>query len=394
MKSLRFGIAGLGNMGGIHARSILDGKIPRAILAAVADPLADLTPYAPAKPFASTQEMVRSGEIDAILIATPHFAHTPLGIDALGQGLHVLVEKPISVHKADAQRLIAAHNNPNQVFAAMFNQRTDPHYTKIRELIQSGELGEIRRVTWLITNWFRSEAYYNSGGWRATWSGEGGGVLLNQCPHNLDLLQWLFGMPSKVRAHCLFGRYHNIEVEDDVTAFLEYPNGATGSFITSTGEAPGTNRLEIAAERGRVVLEDGKLHWKRNEEPTGEYLRTTQERYAGPPTWDIDLPVSNHGEQHNGIMKNFVEAVLDKSPLIAPAEQGIHSVELANAMLMSAFLEKTIEIPLDASAYEALLREKIAHSKGSEKLARIPKSISATNKSGGSLSVHPSYINP
>jgi len=391
MNSIRFGIAGLGNMGSIHARSLMQGNIPRAILAAVADPVADLCAYTGAKPFTSTEAMIRSGEIDAILIATPHYAHTTIGIDALEQGLHVLVEKPISVHKADAQRLIAAHKNPAQVFAAMFNQRTDPHYTKIRELIQNGELGEIRRVTWLITNWFRTYAYYNSGGWRATWSGEGGGVLLNQCPHNLDLFQWLFGMPVKVRSHCKFGAYHDIEVEDDVTAFFEYANGATASFITSTGEAPGTNRLEIAAERGRVILEDGKIQWKRNEVPMSEFSRTTELRYEGPKTWDIEIPVHGSGEQHNGILKNFVEAVLDKKPLIAPAKEGIHSVELANSMLMSAFLDKTIEIPLDAAAYEKLLMEKIATSKGNEKLARIPKSTPATNEFGGSFNVHPSY---
>jgi len=316
MKSIRFGIAGLGNMGSIHARSLLDGRIPRATLAAVADPFADLTPHAPAKPFTCTEEMIRSGEIDAILIATPHYAHTTIGIDALEQGLHVLTEKPISVHKADAQRLIAAHKNPEQVFAAMFNQRTDPHYIKIRDLIRSGELGDIHRVTWLITNWFRSEAYYNSGGWRATWSGEGGGVLLNQCPHNLDLFQWLFGMPSKVRAHCMFGRYHNIEVEDDVTAFLEYPNGSTGSFITSTGEAPGTNRLEIAAERGRVVLEDGKLHWKRNEEALSAYSHTTdtQVRTRGILTFRSRIAASSTTESSKILWK----LSSTKSPLSPP----------------------------------------------------------------------------
>jgi len=391
MKSIRFGIAGLGNMGSIHARSLLNGNIPRATLTAVADPVADLRPFAGAKPFTSTEAMIRSGEIDAILIATPHYAHTTLGIDALEQGLHLLVEKPISVHKADAQRLIAAHKNSKQVFAAMFNQRTDPHYTKIRELIQSGELGEIRRVTWLITSWFRTNAYYNSGGWRATWSGEGGGVLLNQCPHNLDLFQWLFGMPVKVRAHCKFGAYHDIEVVDDVTAFFQYANGATANFITSTGEAPGSNRLEIAAERGRVVLEDGKILWKRNEMPMTEFSRTTDLRYEGPATWDIEIPVKSSGEQHNGILKNFVEAVLDGKPLIAPAKEGLHSVELANSMLMSAFLDQAIDIPLDAAAYEGLLKEKIATSKGNEKLAQIPVSIPATNEFGGSFNVHPSY---
>jgi len=392
MNSLRIGIAGLGNMGRVHAHSILDGKIPRMTLTAVADPAADLSVFAPAaKLFTSTEAMIRSGEIDAILIATPHYSHTTLGIDALEQGLHVLVEKPISVHKADAERLIAAHKNPRQVFAAMFNQRTDPHYAKVRELIGGGELGEIRRITWLITNWFRSDAYYNSGGWRATWSGEGGGVLINQCPHHLDLFQWMFGMPARVRARCFFGRFHDIEVEDDVTAMMEFPNGATCVFITSTGEAPGTNRLEIAADRGRLVLEEGRMEWRRNETPTPAFSRISESGYQTPPTWTVEVPVSGHGDQHNGILRNFAEAVLDGKPLIAPAAEGLRSVELANAMLMSEFLSQTIELPLDAQAYERLLQEKIAGSKGGEKLARIPAASPLAKDFGDSFTMHPSY---
>ncbi len=391
MDLVRIGIAGLGNMGSIHAHSIMAGRVPRARLAAVADPVADLTPYAPARPFTSTEAMVRSGEIDALLVVTPHFSHTTLGIDALGQGLHVLVEKPISVHKADAERLIAAHTNSGQVFAAMFNQRTDPHYQQLREWITSGELGEIQRVTWIITNWYRTEAYYNSGGWRATWSGEGGGVLLNQCPHNIDLWQWLFGMPAKVRAHCQLGRFHDIEVEDNVTAYFEYPNGATGTFITSTGEAPGTNRLEIAAERGRVVLDGRNLTWERNEIPATEFSRTTHTRYSTPPLWHISVPDRGIGEQHVGVLKNFVAAILDGAPLIAPAAEGLRSVELANAMLMSSFLDKTIDLPMDGAAFEPLLAEKIAQSKGSEKLARIRVSTPAVSEGGGSYTIHPSY---
>lgn len=391
MNSLRIGIAGLGNMGRVHAHSILAGKIPRMQLTAVSDPAADLSTFAPAaKLFTSTEEMIRSGEIDAILIATPHFAHTLLGIDALEHGLHVLVEKPISVHKADAERLIAAHKNHKQVFAAMFNQRTDPHYAKVRELITSGELGEIRRITWLITNWFRSDAYYNSSGWRATWSGEGGGVLLNQCPHHLDLFQWMFGMPSRLRARCFFGRFHDIEVEDDVTAMMEFPNGATCVFVTSTGEAPGTNRLEISADRGRLVLEEGRMEWRRNEVPTPEFSRTSDSGYLTPPTWNAEIPISGHGEQHNGILRNFTEAVLDGIPLIAPAAEGLRSVELANAMLMSEFLNQTIELPLDAHHYEQLLQQKIATSKGGEKLARIPASP-VLSKDFSSFTSHPSY---
>jgi len=372
MNTVRLGIIGLGNMGSAHARSLLEGKVPRIKLAAVCDTEADLSRFAAeAKIFTSSEALIRSGEVDAVLVATPHYSHTTIGIDALQNGLHLLSEKPISVHKADAQRLIAAHTNPKQVFAAMFNQRTDPHYTKLRELIQSGELGAIRRVNWIITNWFRTQAYYNSGGWRATWEGEGGGVLLNQCPHNLDLFQWLFGMPVRVRATCKIGRYHEIEVEDDVTAVLDYDDGKSAVFITSTGEAPGTNRLEVTTERGRIVVEDGQVRWTRNETPMTEFSHTTTGGFSTPPIWNIEIPVSGTGEQHIGIMKNFAEAILDGKPLIAPAAEGIHSVELANAMLMSSFLDKTVKLPLDAATYEGLLKEKIAGSKFQKKAPAV-----------------------
>ena len=235
MKSVRLGIIGLGTMGSGHADNVISGKVSRCEITAVCDPAPEKFARFPnAKGFTRSDELVRSGAADAVLIATPHFDHTTIGIDALQHSLHVLVEKPISVHKADAERLIAAHQGPKQIFAAMFNQRTDPYYRKVRELIQNGELGQVRRVNWIITNWFRTEAYYKLAAWRATWAGEGGGVLLNQCPHNLDLFQWLFGMPKRVRGFCRFGRFHRIEVEDNVTAFLEWTNGATGVFVGST----------------------------------------------------------------------------------------------------------------------------------------------------------------
>ncbi len=372
MTKVRIGIVGLGNMGFSHAQQILAGKINRLELAAVADVNPSKLARVPqVKGFKTVAEMMASGLIDAILVATPHYDHTTIGIAALKAGLHVMVEKPISVHRADCERLIAAHRGREgkQVFAAMFNQRTDRFYRKIRDLIQSDELGEIRRVNWIITDWFRTHAYYASGGWRATWAGEGGGVLLNQCPHNLDLFQWLFGMPVKLSARCSFGRYHDIEVEDDVTATMEFANGATGVFITSTGEAPGTNRLEIAAERGKLVYENSQLRYTRNEVPMSEFSRATRESFARPPTWDVSIPAAGHGGQHNEVLQNFTDAILDGTPLIAPAPEGIHSVELANAMLLSAWTAKPVSLPIDGRKYERLLKAKIAGSvrKGKKK---------------------------
>ena len=364
MDRVRLGIIGLGNIGRVHARYLLEGKVRRCQLTAVADVQPErLAPFADLKTFTHSEDLVRSGAVDAVLIATPHYSHTTIGIDALQQGLHVLVEKPISVHKADAERLIAAHTNKEQVFAAMFMQRTAPHYREIKRLISEGELGEIRRTNWIITDWFRTEVYYASGGWRATWKGEGGGVLLNQCPHNLDLFQWLCGMPKRVRAFAGLGKCHNIEVEDEVTAYLEYSSGATGVFVASTGEAPGTNRLEIAGDRGKLVLEEGAITFWRTEVPVSRFLKDCPESFAKPEVSKVEIPVEGEGGQHAAITQNFVDAILDGAPLIAPAEEGIRSVELANAMLYSHFTGQTVELPLDAVAYERLLQELIANSR-------------------------------
>jgi predicted dehydrogenase len=364
MKKVRLGIVGLGTMGAQHARTLLEGKVPRVTLAAVSDvnPEAGKR-FTDARFFATGVEMFRSGAVDAVLIATPHFAHVPEGIEALKAGLHVLVEKPLAVHKSDCERLLAAHRGNGQVFAEMFNQRTDPVFAKLREMVTTGELGAVRRVQWTVTDWFRPAAYYKSGGWRATWAGEGGGVLLNQCPHNLDLWQWIFGQPDRVRAFASFGRYHDIEVEDDVTGYFEYDSGTTGVFIASTGEAPGTNRLEVAAENGRVVLEGGKMRFTRNEVPMSEFSRTTKGPFDRPATQETEVVVEGTASGHAGIITNFADAILDGAPLLAPAGEGIRSVELANAMLLSSFTGETIQLPMSGARYGKWLEERIEGSK-------------------------------
>jgi predicted dehydrogenase len=282
------------------------------------------------------------------------------------------VEKPISAHKADGERLIAAHQaNPKLVFAGMFQLRAEPRYQKMRALIQSGELGSIVRISWIMTDWFRTEAYYASGGWRATWRGEGGGVLLNQCLHNLDVLQWLLGMPARVRGFCQLGRFHDIEVEDNVSAYLEFGGGGTGTFVSSTGEAPGTNRFEIAGTRGRLVLENEKLRFTRNENDMLEFSRSAQLGFAKPEVWHVEIPFANAANSHAILMQNFVDAILEGKPLIAPGAEGIHSVELANVILYSSLLGQTIDLPMDSQAYERKLQELIATSKHQKRTVEV-----------------------
>jgi predicted dehydrogenase len=363
METVKLGIVGIGAMGGIHAQNVIEGRIPRCKLTAVCDPRIErINRFPSAAGYVTVDDFLRSSETDAVLIATPHYSHTTIGIQALETGRHVLVEKPISVHKADAERLIGAHRRLDQVFGAMFNQRTDPFFQKLRQLVQSGELGQIRRAHWAITNWFRTEAYYQSSDWRATWEGEGGGVLLNQCPHNLDLYQWIFGMPKAVRAFCGFGRYHDIEVEDDVTAYLEYPDGMTAVISASTGEAPGTNRLEVAAERGKIVIENDQFLFSRNEVPMSEFSRTDPGRFSAPATWDVRIPIEGHGSQHNGILTNFVAAILDGAPLIAPAREGVYSLELANSFLLSSLENRMVQLPIDTALFEQHLKKLVASS--------------------------------
>jgi predicted dehydrogenase len=372
MNAVRLGIIGVGSMGASHARNA--SQVRDMKLCAVCDNHAEkadrLAKELGCLAFHDATALIKSGSVDAVLIATPHYDHTTIGIAAFEQGLHVLVEKPISVHKADCERLIAAADkHPDRTFAAMFMMRTMPTYRKIRDLVKGGELGEIRRVNWICTNWFRTEAYYASGGWRATWKGEGGGVLLNQAPHNLDLFQWICGMPSRVHGFCRLGKWHDIEVEDDVTTFLEYPNGATGVFITTTGEAPGTNRLEICGEQGKLVLEGGKLHYSRNVQKMSEFCRTTKEMFAQPEAWEIEIPVTGTGGMHVEVIQNFVDNILKGTPLIANAREGIHSVELANSILYSSLTQQPVDLPLNGAAFEKALQKMIAESRFVKKTA-------------------------
>jgi predicted dehydrogenase len=358
---VRLGIVGLGNMGSLHCKLLQ--KTPELELVAGCDidteRLDKITERYGCAGFTDARELLKARICDAVLVATPHYSHTTIGIDALQRGYHLMVEKPISVHKADAIRLINAHKNEDQVFAAMFNQRTNPAYSTIKEMLDNGTMGAVRRVQWTITDWFRSQAYYDSGGWRATWNGEGGGVLLNQCPHQLDLLQWLFGMPERVHAVCGFGAHHDIEVEDDVIAMLRYPGGVSGVFTTTTGEAPGINRLEIAAENGLLSYdpEDGFIRWRRNAKTVTAAIAENA-GFEKPETEEEIIRFDNAGGQHFEVLNNFAAAILHGEQLIAPAQEGINSVELANSMLLSAWRGKAVAVPISPRGYARQLKQR------------------------------------
>jgi predicted dehydrogenase len=364
-RALGIAVVGVGNVGAIHARELSLGKVRGATLAAVCDTSPEALARFPGVPgFASQSALLATGLADAVLIATPHYAHTPLAIEALAAGLHVLVEKPLAVHQADALRMLAAYERrpkPSQQFAEMLVLRTDPRFLRLRALIQTGELGALRRMHWVMTDCLRTDAYYRSSSWRATWRGEGGGVLLNQCPHSLDLWQWLFGMPARVHAFCGFGRMHEIAVEDQVTAYLEYDSGTNGVFVASTGEAPGTNCLEVVGDLGRVVVERHGLKVTRNASSTLELLRSGPARLPAARAQTEDIPLAHGPSPLTGMIQNFTNAILEGEELVAPAADGLASVQLANAMIYSGITKQTVELPLDPALYMAELARLIEH---------------------------------
>lgn len=391
-KTLRLGIIGLGAMGHPHVGFALD--IPEIELTAVCDidPARieavrrsyysgqDVQAAAPAvsasalplranprpsRPFPAVfshaDALIASGLVDAVLIATPHYDHEPIAVAAFAVGLHVLTEKPVTVTVQGARRMVEAWKaarirHPGLKFGGVFMQRTYGHWQKIKTLIDNGDLGPLVRATWIVTDWFRTEEYYRSGGWRATWRGEGGGVLTNQCPHNLDLLQWFFGMPESLSAFGGLGKHHRIAVEDEVAAFLKFPGGATGQFITTTAESPGTNRLEIVGEKGKLVFENGALVFHRNASSMREWSDTSPEKYRGPDWKTEAVEFQHHGESgHQRVVANFARSILFDEPLVAPAEEGVNQVILTNAMMVSLLTGSRPVTPAQADEFEALL---------------------------------------
>ena len=369
MQKVKFGIVGIGNMGTAHCKSLLEGKIANGELCAICEPkqakadaILALEGAEDVVAFSDYGEMLRSGLCDAVVVAVPPYDHQSLVCQALDAGLHVICEKPAGVYTKQVKEMNATAERSDKLFGMMFNQRSNPIYRKMKEMVSDGDLGKIKRVNWIVTNWYRSQNYFDLGGWRATWRGEGGGVLFNQCPHQIDLLQWIVGMlPTKIHSHCHFGKWHDIEVEDDVTAYMEFPNGATGVFVTSTADAPGTNRFEITGTRGRLVCENGRLMFDRLKVDEREFCRTAP-AFVDPAYRTVEIVTLGRNDQHVGILNNFANAILGLEPLFVKGEEGIKSVQIMNAMLLSTWLDRAVELPIDDDLYLAELNRRIAES--------------------------------
>ncbi len=358
MDVVRYGIIGVGNMGHTHLDTFMEGKVEGGVVTCVAD-ISEYKrnmvreKYPQLTIYNDGDELIEKADnIDAIIIVTPHYLHPHFAIKAFEQNLNVICEKPAGVYTKQVKEMIEAHKKTNAKFTMMFNQRTNCLYRKMREIVVSGGIGTIKRINWIITDWYRTQTYYDSGDWRATWNGEGGGVLFNQCPHQLDLIQWVTDMqPKRVMAHCHFGKWHIIEVEDDVTAYFEYENGATGVFVTSTGDAPGTNRFEITGTLGKLLCEGGKLTYIKNEVDERVHCFESKFGYDTPKSETIYPETDGKNPQHQGILQNFTNAVLGKEELFVNGEEGIMGVELMDACMLSQWLGKMVTLPIDDDLY-------------------------------------------
>jgi len=344
-------------MGLSHCEAFFNGHVDGSVLSAVCDinpAQLDIAQkrFPGVKVYNNAADLFKSGGVDAVVIATPHYGHPVLTMEAFEHGLHVMCEKPAGVFTKNVREMNEKANASDLVFGLMFCVRTNPIYIKMREMVINGELGEIMRTNWIITDWFRTQFYYDSGNWRATWKGEGGGVLLNQCPHNLDLWQWICGMPEKVTAFCHEGKWHNIEVEDDVTAFVTYPNGATGVFVTSTGDAPGTNRFEITGDKGKLVCENGQLVFYKLKISVKKLTMESTQMFVKPEYDTQIIPVPESvGNMHKEVFRSFVANILHGEPMVAHGSEGINSLMLSNAFHLSSWLNKEVSLPIDEDLF-------------------------------------------
>lgn len=368
-KILKTAVIGIGNMGSAHASCIASGEIKGMELVAVCDINTDridkfVSVYPQIKNYNDYRELIDSKTVDCVVISTPHPLHAEIAIYALENGVNVMLEKPADISVSKVKKLNQIAEKSGKVFSIMFNQRTNPLFQKAREIVNNGLLGELKRTVWIVTNWYRTQHYYDSGDWRASWSGEGGGVLLNQAPHNLDLWQWICGMPESIIAFCDIAKYHNIEVEDDVTIFTRYENGATGTFITSTGEYPGTNRLEISGTKGKIVIEKGILKWWKLKENEREVCNNSVDSFVNIENEYTEIQQETQETAHKGILQNFVNAILYGEELLSPGTDGIYELTISNASYLSSWKGNSeISLPFDCDEFDVMLNKLMSNSK-------------------------------
>ena len=365
----KVGIIGIGNMGSTYVLKLDQKQIEGAVLTTICSRNEGRIEWVKnnitedVQVFRDEEAFFNEAGIDAVIIATPHYSHPDLATKAFAKGIHVLIEKPAGVYTKNVLEMNEAAKASGKVFSIMYNQRANPFYQKIRHFIQSGELGNIKRTNWIITDCYRPQSYYDSSKWKGTWKGEGGGVILNQALHELDLWQWMTGlMPKQVHSFSSFGKYHDIEVEDDVTVYVKYENGATGVFIASTGETPGSNRFEIVGDLGKIIVENEELTFYRLKQSEREFNATHTGGFGQPEFEKINFSLKSENANHSSIIQNWIDSIAKGSDLLAPGEEGVKALEISNAIYLSSWLNESVDLPMDEDLYYEKLQEKINQS--------------------------------
>ena len=372
---IRFGVIGVGVMGGMHADILTNDDDPRFSLAAIADIDTAKARKVGAKAdvpwFATGEEMIASGLCDAVIVATPHYWHAPLTIRAARTGLHVMCEKPLSSTVGHARAMITECKKRKVKLGVMLHQRARADMTTVKKLIDSGAIGEVFRAQLICSNWFRTQAYYDSGAWRGTWDGEGGGVLINQAPHHLDLYQWIAGMPKKVLG-LISTRCHKIEVEDCANFLLDYEDGKVGYIYTTTAEEPGYEEFMICGDKGTIVIGDEGVKLGKLAMPVSQHIFASGDAGAGGAEQGIEwTTVEPEGPSggHIDVTRGFVEWILTgKKPFdFADGKQALNELELSNAMHLAGYRNKVVALPVDAAEMERLmssLEQRLSTGKG------------------------------
>lgn len=374
MKQVRAALVGFGGMGSKYAAMIRDGQIDGMVLTGVCCRNARgqqilREEYPAAAIYENVEDtLAHADDFDAVIIVTPHTSHVEIARQMVAAGKHVLLDKPAGVYARQVRELKEQADRAGVAFGMIFNNRVNPAFMKARELLQSGAVGTPVRAVWVCNTWFRTQAYHKSAPWRSSWNGECGGLLINQSQHYLDLWLWLLGMPDAVYADLSFGRYAPITVDDAVDMQLLYNNGLHGTFISSTGEAPGTNRLEIWGEKGRLCVEctdfGGRVILDENEISTTRFAEENTDIYAQLPHHTREFPVQENPELYQTVLRGFCDHLRKGAPMIADGTDGLRAVELTNAAYVSGWMERKVRLPLDDTVFEELLHKKMEEEQG------------------------------
>lgn len=365
---VRTALIGAGTMGKNYLRRVMKGNAPTMTITAVVARRAETQQEVreicgdTVSIFANEDELYAHSDLfDAVLIVTPHKLHPAMGMNALRHGKHLLLDKPVAESVAACRELLETAGNSGLVFSVVFHQRTYPKYQRIRSMIQNGEIGTVNRILLENSRYFRTPYYHHSGSWRSSWKGEGGGALINQGQHILDIWQWLFGMPEELYAEIGFGKYNDFRVDDEALLTMRYPGGKTGVFILTTGEGSYTEKLEIAGSKGTILLEEEHLTVTTFDQDLQEYRKNASVNSRENLRSDVREETFETNEScQEAILENFARAIEYGEPLLVDGQDAVNALELTNAAYLSAWKHMPVKLPVDAEEYRKQLDAHIA----------------------------------